>query len=196
MTLDRKYRTIVADPPWEQKGGARFDGRGNDTRVRREVGTRTNSPTEALPYPTMTVAEITALPVGDLAAADAHLYLWATNRYVERAYDVIRAWGFKPVTLLTWCKPPMGLGLGGAFVQTTEHVLFGRRGLDIRLSRCDTTWWRWSRGPHSTKPDAFLDIVEAVSAGPYVELFARRERLGWDSWGNESANTAEMPVPT
>jgi len=189
----KRYRTLVVDPPWMQAGGPGFDGRAHDTRVKRNVGTRTNSPTRPLPYPTMTVEEIAALPVADLAADDAHLYLWLTNRYVAAGYDIVRAWDFRPVSLLTWCKPPMGMGLGGAFVQTTEFVLFARRGADVRLSRCDTTWWRWSRGYdsrgkplHSAKPEAFLDMVEQISPEPRVELFARRQRLGWDTWGDEA----------
>jgi N6-adenosine-specific RNA methylase IME4 len=197
-----KYRTIVADPPWKQMGGAGFDGRGHDTRVKRNVGTRTNSRSKPLPYPTMTLPEIAALPVGDLADADAHLYVWVTNRYIEQVYGIARGWGFKPVALLTWCKPPMGRGLGGAFVQTTEHVLFARRGRDIRLDRCETTWWQWSRvydgrgkPLHSAKPDAFLDKVELVSPEPRIELFARRARFGWDYWGDQSLGTAEMPQP-
>jgi N6-adenosine-specific RNA methylase IME4 len=147
----------------------------------------------------MSLAEITALPVGDLAESDAHLYLWAINAYLEDAYVIARAWGFKPSTLLTWCKTPMGLGLGGTFVNTTEFVIFARRGTLQALQRSDTSWWQWKRpyigngGPtHSAKPDAFIDLVEQVSPGPRVELFARRHRMGWDVWGNESANTATL----
>lgn len=196
-----KYRTIVADPPWPQMGGSGFDGRAYDTRVKRNVGSRTNSKSRPLPYPTMSVREITALPVEEMAETDAHLYLWATNRYVRHAYDVADGWGFRPVALLTWCKPPMGLGLGGAFVQTTEFIIFARRGRDIAHTRIDTTWWLWSRGyergkpRHSAKPEAFLDLVEQVSRGPYLELFARRQRLGWDTWGNEALNHADLGAP-
>lgn len=196
-----RYRTIVADPPWQQKGGPSFDGRGHDTKLKRNVGTRTNSPTKDLPYPTMALQEIAALPVAELAEDDAHLYLWVTNRYVSDGYAIAEAWGFRPVTLLTWCKPPMGLGLGGAFVQTTEFVIFARRGADVRRERCDTTWWQWSRPYdergkplHSAKPDAFLDMVERISPEPRLELFARRARFGWDYWGNEVDSHVEMPA--
>jgi N6-adenosine-specific RNA methylase IME4 len=179
--------------------GPDFDGRAHDTKVKRNVGTRTNSRTRRLPYGTMTIEEIEALPVESFAEDDAHLYLWTTNAYVEAAYDVARAWGFRPVTLLTWCKPPMGLGMGGAFVQTTEFAVFARCGKDVRQARSETTWWRWSRGydgrgkpAHSVKPDAFLDVVEQISPGPYLELFARRARFGWDYWGDESLGTADL----
>ena len=182
-----RYRTIVVDPPWPQNAGPGFDGRAHDSRVKRNVGTRTNSRTRPLPYQTMSVEQIAALPVREVADDDAHLYLWLTNRHVPNGYEIAQAWGLRPVTLLTWCKPPMGAGLGGAFVQTTEFILFARRGKDVRRERCDTTWWQWSRGYdargkplHSAKPDAFLDVVEQISPEPRVELFARRARFGWD----------------
>ncbi len=139
-----------------------------------------------LPYSTLTEAEISALPVATLAAKDAVLYLWTVNCQVEAAYRIVRAWGFTPKTLLTWAKTPRGLGLGGTFTQTTEHVLFARRGRDLRTDRTDRTCWQWPRGSHSAKPEAFLDLVESVSPGPYLEMFARRNRLGWDTWGNEA----------
>jgi N6-adenosine-specific RNA methylase IME4 len=182
-----RYRTIVADPPWAvqrlSSPGAKAFGAHTETikSVRLE-------------YPTMSVAEIAALPVRALAADDAHLYVWTINTFLEATYAIARAWGFEPRTLLTWAKAPMGLGPGGAFSQTSEHILFARRGRDIAKARADSTWWQWPRGRHSAKPDAFQDLVEQVSPGPYVELFARRDRLGWDTWGNESLGSAVMPA--
>jgi N6-adenosine-specific RNA methylase IME4 len=144
----------------------------------------------------MTLAEISAFPVATLAEADAHLYLWTVNKFVEQSYSVARAWGFQPSTLLTWCKAPMGIGMGWAHGLTTEHILFCRRGRLSYLTRTDSTWWQWKRGKHSTKPDAFLDIVEQVSPGPYLELFARRQRLGWDTWGNEALEHVALDTAT
>lgn len=179
-----RYRTIVADPPWEMpKGGAQG--------ARSAFKPRTTT-LGALPYQTMTLDEIQALPLGELAERDAHLYVWTVNTYLEATYGLVRGWGFRPATLLTWAKTPRGIGLGGAFTQTTEHVLFARRGRLAPLRRVDSTWWNWKRGEHSAKPDAFLDIVEQVSPGPYVELFARRARFGWDYWGDQSLGTAEL----
>ena len=149
-------------------------------------------PNQKLRYPTMSVAEIEALPVEVAAADSCHLYIWTINRYVEAAYDVARAWGFKPSTLLTWCKAPMGLGPGGAYSLTTEFCLFARRGKGAFVTRHDSTWWQWPRGKHSVKPEAFFDIVERVSPGPYLELFARRARLGWERWGDEVNSTVEL----
>jgi N6-adenosine-specific RNA methylase IME4 len=70
--------------------------------------------------------------------------------------------------------------------------LFCRRGRDVRQAREDSTWWQWKRGKHSAKPEAFLDMVERVSPGPYLEMFARRNRLGWDTWGNEALNHVHL----
>lgn len=178
MTL--VYRTIVADPPWQTMAGPPRADVGEGWQFR--PGTGASRP---LPYATLTVEEICTLPVAELAAADAALYLWTTNGYVERSYDVARAWGFKPSTLLTWCKAPMGGGLGGAFGINSEYVLYARRGRPAER-RVTGTWYRWKRHyvngapAHSAKPDQFYDLVQAVSDGPYAELFARRARLGWD----------------
>ena len=134
----------------------------------------------SVPYPTMTVAEIADLPIPALADDSAHLYVWTINRYVEDTYRIVRSWGFTPSTLLTWCKPRKGLGVGGAYALTTEFILFARRGTGAFVSRWDTSWFQWPRGEHSAKPEAFLDIVEQVSPPPRAELFARRARFGWD----------------
>ena len=175
-----KYRTIVADPPWDIGAGP---------------GWNPNGISRPLTYPTMSVADIAGMPVRDFAERECHLYVWTINHYLRDTYDIAEAWGFKPSTLLTWCKTPNGIGLGGAYSLTTEHILFCRRGTLAAKLRVDTTWYSWPRGPHSAKPEAFLDLVEQVSPGPYLELFARRNRLGWDTWGNECANHVEMAVP-
>ena len=168
--VGRGFKTIVADPPWDVMRGPDYNS---------------NGPSKPLPYPTMTLSEIEALPVRDVADTGAHLYIWTINKYVEQTYAIARAWGFKPSALLTWAKKPHGIGIGGTYVQTTEHVLFCRRGTCKALRRVDSTWWTWPRGRHSAKPEAFQDMVETVSPGPYLELFARRQREGWTVWGNE-----------
>ena len=205
-----------------------------------------------MPYPTMTLEEITALPISAMSAPGAHLYVWTTQRFLWDAKDIMGKWGFTVIKTLTWCKKPVGQGPGGAFANTTEFCLFGRlkvgakiraareaagisqgeldtiiRGKVTRISKrwedddcfpsvgdweklktalptlegemcespklCNTTWWNWPRKKHSEKPEAFQAVVESVSPGPYLELFARRKRHGWASWGNEIANDVEMP---
>lgn len=180
--LSPPYATIVADPPWPQKGAGALVGR-------EGFGDATGA-SKPMPYSTMTVAEIAALPVAGLAAADAHLYLWTTNGFLRDAFDVIEAWGFRYSTTLVWTKAPMGGGLGGAYGISTEFLLYARRGRLPERQRVGTTWFAWkrrydARGKplHSAKPPPALDVVESVSPGPYIELFARERRLGWDSWG-------------
>jgi len=140
----------------------------------------------------MTLAEIIALPVKDMAERDATLYLWTTNHYLRDSFDVVDAWGFRFSQVLVWCKTRRGIGPGGIFANTTEFILVARRGHPTHQRRMDSTWFHWPRGRHSEKPEAFLDIVEQVSPGPYLELFARRNRLGWDTWGNECLEHVEV----
>lgn len=172
-----EYRCIVADPPWQLTTGATMPAKFGDTAIK--LGG------DALAYGQMPLAEIKALPVADLAADDAHLYLWTVNRYVDDAYDVVRAWGFEPSALLTWCKKQMGIGLGGTFRQTTEFVVFARRGSLAANRIVETTWFAWPRGRHSEKPPEFYELVESVTPGPRLDMFARGERPGWMVWGNE-----------
>ena len=184
MWTEGGYRTIFADPPWKVGAGPLCGafGFGDATGASRP-----------LPYPSMSVPQIAALPVARLAHADgAHLYLCTINRYVEAAYLVARAWGFTPSTLLTWAKSTMGGGLGGAYGISTEFVLYARRGTLPALRREPGSWWHWKRPydergkpRHSAKPPELFAMLERVSPGPRVELFARDERPGWDRWGNE-----------
>lgn len=163
--LNPPYATIVADPPWRYVS--------DSAAIRAEAGRH---------YSTLTIAEIAFMPVRDLAADDAHLWLWTTNAMMEDAHRVVRTWGFSPLTIVTWCKP--GPGVGHYLRNNTEHVILASRG---RALTPDTkplsTWYQWPRGRHSEKPSAFYDLVEQVSPAPLVELFARAQRLGWDSWG-------------
>jgi N6-adenosine-specific RNA methylase IME4 len=141
----------------------------------------------------MTLDEIKALPVARVMEPEAYLFLWTTNRYLEAAFDVARAWRFVPRQTIVWCKQPMGDGPGGMFATTTEFVVIAQRigpasharGKRTLGKRIPTSWFQWPRGAHSQKPEAFTDIVETVAPGPYLELFARRRRLGWSVWGNE-----------
>jgi N6-adenosine-specific RNA methylase IME4 len=178
--LNPPYRTIVADPPWRYRSA--------------HVTSRTSHDTPAAEnhYSTMTNSEIAALPVADLADKDAHLYMWVTNPklYGDRKrgepspVEIMEAWGFRYVTLLTWIKKPGALGMGFYFRGETEHVLFGVRGnLGIPTERRQVNWFMAGKSAHSVKPAKFFEVVHAVSPGPYLELFAREPRLGWDSWG-------------
>jgi N6-adenosine-specific RNA methylase IME4 len=162
------YGTIVADPPWHyEKTNADKDAEDYEGR-------------SGLGYGSMTLDEIKALPVGDLAA-DTRLFLWVTSRYLRHAWDVVEAWGFQPQDKhLVWCKQPRC-----TTPVTTEYVLIAKHGKPERMPWSGTTWYQWPLQPvHSQKPDAFMDLVEQWCPGPYVELFSRRPRFGWDSWGH------------
>ena len=174
-----RYRTIVADPPWPYESNP--------------WGATSQAPGKPfLPYGTMTIKEIAAIPVRDtLAASHAHLYMWTTHKFLGDALSITQAWGFRFVCLLAWCKRPRA-GLPGTFKSTLEFVIFARRGSLPAIGYSDRQWFEWPRSAHSAKPEAFLDLVEQVSPGPRVEMFARRARFGWDYYGDESLGTAQM----
>jgi N6-adenosine-specific RNA methylase IME4 len=169
-----QYSCIVADPPWQLDTGPDVMG-----------GTGEQGH-DQLSYAQMSLDAIAALDVGAIAAPNAHLYLWTTNRYIEAAYDIARAWGFKPSELLTWCKQPRGIGLGDTFRHTTEFILFARRGSLTSRQIIDRTHFDWPRGKHSVKPQAFYELVESVTPPPYLDMFARRARPQWTVWGAEA----------
>ena len=182
----KKYKTIVADPPWQYGKW----GKGSDKCAMAGKPQNIDKP---LPYPSMTIDEIKALPVSGMADDDCDLYLWTTQKYLPYAFEVMAAWGFKYCQTLTWCKAPMGTGQGGLFCPTTEFLLLGRKGKMPKKPRIDSTWWNVKRTQkHSKKPEFFQDLIESVSDGPRVELFARRSPEGWDVWGNEVECTAEL----
>lgn len=188
-----KYGTIVIDPPWRYE-----NDRGTQTRARRGR----KSAVAAGHYEVMDNAEIAALPVGDLAAKDCALYLWVTNvrifGHVNRRrdpiapIDMVEAWGFRYITLLTWLKTGAP-GMGFNFRGHTEHVIYAVKGkVSIPAPMRESNVIVAPRRGHSQKPDAFLDLVERVSPAPRLELFARRQRLGWDTFGNESLNMVDL----
>jgi len=175
------FGTIMADPPWRYKG--RMVVTGNNAGY---PGRYEDSGTD---YPTMSIEEIAALPVARLRnTAGSHLYLWTTKDHLEYAWGIARKWGYEPKNVLVWCKKPKGMIGFGAFSTCTEFVLFAACGEKAcHIGRSERTWWEWPRtGKHSEKPAGFLDVVEAVSPTPRLEMFARERRLGWQGWGNEA----------
>ena len=172
--LTPPYVTIVADPPWPYPDGCVAAGPGHGKGLR---------PRQPLPYSGMAVPDIAALGVADLAAADCRLFLWTTNRYLRSAFDVLDGWGFIYKQALVWHKRDVNLP-GAVAPNSAEFVLVATKGKPQRLGTMPSAVLSTTRkGGHSAKPDAFCDFVEQVSPGPYVELFCRRPRLGWDSWG-------------
>ncbi len=190
------FRTIVADPPWNVAAG-----RSIGAYVRAEDGTQpfgvVDNTARKLSYPSMTLRQISELQIP--AEDDAHLYLWTINKYLPHAFAVANSWGFKYSTMLVWAKAPMGGGLGGdAYGLATEYCLFCRRGKLRAVERIGRNWWDWKRPykngypQHSAKPHEFFNLVEQVSPGPYLEMFARAPRAGWQVWGNEVSSDLEI----
>lgn len=185
------YRTIVIDPPWQVSAGREIGDYVKAPDGSQPFGVRCNK-ARALAYPSMSLDQMALLPVSRLAAENAHLYLWTINRYLRDAFDLLDVWGFSYSTTLVWAKQPMGGGLGGCYGLAAEYVLFARRGILPALSRIGRNWWNWKRPydergkpRHSAKPPAFYAMVQAMSPGPYLEMFARSKREGWHVWGNE-----------
>lgn len=192
--LSPPYSTIVADPPWQYDADTvAADGSVRAAQIVKTVkrsGDLARSVRDG--YGRMPTEQILALPVADLAAKNAHLYLWTTNAFMVEAHAICRAWGFAPKTILTWTKTHqsdptrVSMKTGYYFRGATEHAIFAVRGsLPLATEEGIPTGFLWPRiGAHSVKPDAFSDLVERCSPGPYLELFCRRPRLGWDSWGH------------
>ena len=169
---DGMYRCIVADPPWPIH------------KLERELSEAYADQGAYLDYPTMTVDDIAALRVQDIAYEDGcHLYLWVTQKYLPAGLAILDAWGFKYECVLTWVKPSGFTPY--SWMYNTEHVLFGKRG-NLPLSQMGQKLaFSAPRGRHSEKPSIFYDIVKQASPGPRLEMFARSERDGFDVWGNE-----------
>ena len=175
----KKYKTILADPPWKYG----VWGKGTKEACSKKKFNWRDTP---MPYNTMSVDEIKALPVASLANDNCELYLWATQKYLPDSFEVMAAWGFRYCQILIWCKKPRGKGQGGVYCPTTEFLLLGRKGKMPKIERVDTTWWQIKRqSKHSKKPKFFQDLIESVTNFPRIELFARENNPGWDVWGNE-----------
>jgi N6-adenosine-specific RNA methylase IME4 len=175
----RQFATILADPPW------RFTNRTGKMAPEHRRLSR---------YGTMALKEICTLPVGDVATTPAHLYLWVPNALLPDGLAVMQAWGFDYKSNLVWHKIRKdggsdGRGVGFYFRNVTEVLLFGTRGRNARTlapGRRRVNLLASRKREHSRKPDEFYDLIEACSPGPRLEMFARGNRPGWASWGNQA----------
>lgn len=173
FNTDKKYKTLYIDPPWQERGGGKIK-RGADRH-----------------YYLMSIEEIKSLPINNLVdfSEGAHLYLWTTNNFLEKAFEVIRSWGFIPITIITWQKDR--IGLGQYFRGITEHCIFATthnrlpyKIIDGKRAQGITGFYE-PKTAHSRKPLKMRQMIEKVSYGPRIELFARQYVDGWDCWGNE-----------
>ena len=169
FTNGQTFRTIYADPPWQ------FQNRTGKVSPEHKRLSR---------YPTMTIDEIKALPVADIAESKSHLYLWVPNALLPDGLSVMRAWGFEYKTNIIWEKvrhdgQPDGRGVGFYFRNVTEILLFGIRGQGNRTlppARSQVNLLRSVKREHSRKPDEMIELIESCSPGPYLEMFARGSR--------------------
>ncbi len=175
---DKKYKTILADPPW------RFTNRTGKVAPEHKRLSR---------YPTLSLDEIKEIPVHLISSEAAHLYLWVPNALLPEGLEVLKAWGFKYKTNFIWHKvrkdgEPDGRGVGFYFRNSTEIVLFGVRGSmrTLQPGRSQVNILKTRKQEHSRKPDEFYDIIESCSPGPYLEIFARGSRKNWDVFGNQA----------
>lgn len=184
FTSGKKYKTIYADPPWQ------FQNRTGKVAPEHKRLTR---------YSTMKLEDIEALPVSSIADDKCHLYLWVPNALLPDGLAVMKAWGFEYKTNIIWEKVrkdgmPDGRGVGFYFRNVTEILLFGIKGGKNRTldpGRSQVNLIRSSKREHSRKPDEFISLIEDCSPGPYIELFARGDRCGWDMWGNQAEESYE-----
>lgn len=183
-TAQKKYRTIYADPPWQ------FQNRTGKVAPEHKRLNR---------YDTMTLDEIKQLPVNEVADDKCHLYLWVPNALLPEGLEVMKAWGFTYKTNIIWEKVrrdgmPDGRGVGFYFRNVTEILLFGVKGDKNRTldaGRSQVNLIRSMKREHSRKPDEFIPLIENCSCAPYLELFARGKRPGWDMWGNQAIESYE-----
>jgi N6-adenosine-specific RNA methylase IME4 len=169
----RTFSTIYADPPWRYENQA----------------TRASTDNH---YGTLSVEEIAGLPIRGLAADNAHLHLWTTNGFLFEARQVMEGWGFEYRSMFVWTKPQMGMG--NYWRVAHEILLLGVRGSLPFSDQGQRSWQEWPRTDHSTKPSPLYEIIEAVSPGPYLELFARTQRNGWTSWGDALPRSSLQPT--
>ena len=176
---DTKFRTVVADPPWQ------FQNRTGKVAPEHKRLNR---------YPTMNLDDIKKFPVSEVVADKAHLYLWVPNALLPEGLEVLKAWGFEYKTNIIWEKVrkdgfPDGRGVGFYFRNVTEILLFGVKGDNNRTldpARSQVNLVRSMKREHSRKPDEMIDIIQSCSPGPYLEMFARGHRDGWTLWGNQA----------
>ena len=178
----RKFRTILADPPWQ------FQNRTGKVAPEHKRLNR---------YSTMDLKAICDLPVAEVAQDTAHLYMWVPNALLPEGLEVMKAWGFNYKSNLIWHKIRKdggsdGRGVGFYFRNVTEILLFGTRGKNARTEppgRSQVNMIQTRKREHSRKPDEQYELIERCSPGDYLELFARGERPGWAVWGNQADET-------
>ena len=166
IATGQRFATIYADPP------CKYDNQA--TRAATDNH-----------YPTMTVEQIAAEPVAQLAADNCHLHLWTTNAFLPAAFSVIAARGFTYKSCVIWVKPT--LGIGNYWRVSHGFLLLAVRGNLPFQDRGQRSWIELERRGHSCKPEEVRTLIERVSPGPYLELYGRviPPSPGWTVYGNQ-----------
>ena len=176
MDISKKYNVIYADPPWTFKT---FSDKGKDRSPENH-------------YNVMSLKDICNLPISKIANDDSVLLMWVVDPLLDKAFKVIEAWGFKYKTVgFTWAKTnkkSLGFftGLGYWTRGNPEMCLLATKGKPKRISKSVPQLVVEQRREHSRKPDIMYNHIENLLEGPYIELFARTKRPGWDNWGNQT----------
>lgn len=192
------FSTLVADPPWDYSRKFSSGGTSGYSPVHHSRGGNRGA---ANHYGTMTLDELLRLPVGRVVAEQAHLWLWTTGAFMVEAHQVAESWGFSPKGIIPWIKvkkdavrhvqreqdlrAAVRMGMGLYVRWASEFVVFAVKGKLPALNHDVTGVVFAERRDHSEKPDELYELVEAVSPGPRLELFARAPRLGYEVWGHE-----------
>jgi Transcriptional activator, adenine-specific DNA methyltransferase len=184
---DGQYRTVLADPPWAYDDDLPGPKRGSSAH-----------------YDTLHAKTVAGMgpQIRKITDGNCHLYLWVTNSFLAEGLEIMATWGFDHKTMITWVKvteEPAGLpheredatvrpriGMGHYFRNATEHLLFGVKGNLRTASKVPANVFFAERNDHSSKPEKSYALIEEMSQGPRIELFARGQRDGWDSWGAEA----------
>src|SRR5262245_56794171 len=175
----RRFSTVLADPPW---------------RFQNSTGKVAPEHRRLSRYGTLSLEEIQSLAIAEVVGPTAHLYLWVPNALLAEGLSVIAAWGFTYKANIVWHKIRKdggsdGRGVGFYFRNITELVLFGVRGKNartLRPGRRQVNLIASRKREHSRKPDELYPIIEGCSPGPYLEVFARATRVGWQTWGYQA----------
>lgn len=175
-TNSKKYKTILADPPWDINQRGKKNPRSAESH-----------------YELMPLDRIKAMPVEDLCCGNSALFLWVPNSLLQAGLDTIRAWGFTYRSMVVWCKPRLMMG---NYIRTShETLLHATRGKAPVKFHGQPSWMFAPQQEHSHKPEEQFSLIERLYDGPYLELFARRRQPGWDCWGFEAPGGSDIAIP-
>lgn len=172
-----KFAVVVIDPPWPHKMSG---------FTQRRVKSSGNALASELPYETMSLHEIGAIPIPEILEDDAMVFCWTVNKFLPATFPLLETWGLKYAYTMTWVKNH-GIQNPGSLQMNAEWIVVGRKGqLKYKEIKAFAIANFWKRGEHSEKPEEFYDLLRRVTPGPRIDIFGRRNIPGFTSWGNEA----------